>query len=55
MFEIHWRAGEIMWLSYDQVRYLDALATYLELLGVDKVQSLPNSTKNISTDDSKFI
>lgn len=41
IFEIQWRSGDITWMPYYQIKHLQALDAYLELLGVDNVSKLP--------------
>ncbi|KAG2118472.1 hypothetical protein DEU56DRAFT_139727 [Suillus clintonianus] len=37
---IEWRAGDVTWLTYDQVSHLDALGEYLDLLGHTNISEL---------------
>jgi len=39
-FEVEWKAGDTTWLPYDQISHLQAIVTYLELLGVSHISSL---------------
>ncbi|KAG6859831.1 hypothetical protein C0995_003308, partial [Termitomyces sp. Mi166 len=40
MFEVLWKAGDKSWMNYEQVRELDLLTPYLELLGLEKIEDL---------------
>ena len=40
MFEVLWKAGDKSWMSYDQVKELNLLLPYLELLGYEKIEEL---------------
>ncbi|KAG2742089.1 hypothetical protein P692DRAFT_201652613, partial [Suillus brevipes Sb2] len=33
LFEVRWTAGDVTWLTYEQVAHLEALGEYLDLLG----------------------
>ena len=40
-FEILWKAGDITWLPYYQIRHLQAIESYLDLFGINNVSKLP--------------
>lgn len=40
--EVEWKAGDIIWLPYADISHLDALAEYLELIGVTNINNLPD-------------
>jgi hypothetical protein len=40
IFKIVWKSGDVTWLPYYQIRHLQALETYLELMGVDDESKL---------------
>ena len=40
IFEILWKSGDVTWMPYYQIRHLQALDTYLELMGVDSASKL---------------
>ena len=40
-FEILWKSGDVTWLPYYQITYLQALTDYLGLLNVSKIAKLP--------------
>jgi len=42
IFEVLWKAGDITWLPYLQIEYLNALKVYLDLQGVENINVLPN-------------
>ncbi|KAG5725093.1 hypothetical protein E4T56_gene10261 [Termitomyces sp. T112] len=40
MFEVLWKAGDRSWMTYEQVKELNLLEPYLELLGYEKIEEL---------------
>jgi hypothetical protein len=40
LFEIKWRSGDITWMPYFQVSGLQALVSYLEVLGISSISEL---------------
>ena len=40
IFEILWKSGDVTWLPYYQIKHLQALETYLELMGVEHTSQL---------------
>jgi Integrase zinc binding domain len=40
IFEIKWKSGDITWMPYYQIRHLQALDAYLELMGVNAASEL---------------
>ncbi|KAF8996060.1 hypothetical protein BDQ17DRAFT_1430026 [Cyathus striatus] len=44
IFNVKWKSGDSSWLPYYQVSHLDALNTYLELLGVPDISQLLKGT-----------
>jgi len=41
IFKIKWKSGDVTWLPYYQIRHLQALNAYLDLLGVKNAAELP--------------
>ncbi|KZS86390.1 hypothetical protein SISNIDRAFT_386676, partial [Sistotremastrum niveocremeum HHB9708] len=41
LFEVLWQSGDVSWEPLGNGKHLDALASYLEALGVDSITSLP--------------
>jgi len=41
IFKIKWKSGDVTWLPYYQIRHLQALDAYLDLLGVKNAAELP--------------
>ena len=41
-FKILWKSGDVTWLPYYQIQHLQALESYLELLGIDNASKLPS-------------
>jgi len=44
LFELQWKSGDVSWAPYDDVAHLEALGTYLELLGVTGISKLTTGT-----------
>ena len=40
IFEILWKSRDVTWMPYYQIRHLQALDTYLELMGIDSASKL---------------
>ena len=40
VFEILWKSGDVTWMPFYQIRHLQALDTYLELMGIDSASKL---------------
>lgn len=57
MFEVLWKAGDRSWMSYEQVRDLNLLSPYLELVGVEKIEDLIDARSGIPPrdDPQKFL
>ena len=55
MFEILWKSGDITWMPYFQIKQLQALDTYLELLGIDEIAKLPEGKGNPPRDDPQVF
>jgi hypothetical protein len=53
-FEVRWRAGDTTWLPYNQISHLQALATYLELLGVTHISVLRAGIGSPPKDDPQI-
>ncbi|KAL5476653.1 hypothetical protein ACEPAI_2839 [Sanghuangporus weigelae] len=49
-----WKAGDHTWLPYKKVKHLEALNTYLEVLGVDSIENLPMGNDEPDTDDPQI-
>jgi len=43
IFEVEWKAGDVTWLPYADISHLDALAEYLDLIGVTNINNLPDA------------
>jgi len=50
LFELQWKSGDVSWAPYDDVAHLEALGTYLELLGVTGISQLTTGTAPSPTD-----
>jgi hypothetical protein len=55
IFEIRWKSGDITWLPYYQITHLQALADYFDLLGLKKIQQLPEGTGKPPQDDPQIF
>ena len=55
IFEIKWKAGDVTWLPYYQVANIQALAAYLELLGVDNIKDLPKGKGSPPHEDPQIF
>ncbi|KAG6871272.1 hypothetical protein C0993_003566, partial [Termitomyces sp. T159_Od127] len=51
IFEVLWKAGDKTWLSYAQVKDLNLINPYLELVGAETIADLPEGTGNPPQDD----
>ena len=40
LFEIKWKASNVMWLPYYQIRHLQSLEAYLDLFGTSNIANL---------------
>ncbi|OCB89388.1 hypothetical protein A7U60_g3479 [Sanghuangporus baumii] len=54
LFKVVWKAGDHTWLPYEKVKHLEALNTYLEVLGVDSIENLPMGNDEPDTDDPQI-
>lgn len=54
LFKVVWKAGDHTWLPYEKIKHLEALETYLELLGTDSVENLPAGSEDPETDDPQI-
>jgi hypothetical protein len=56
-FKLKWKSGDVTWMPYYQIAHLDALGSYFELLGIDKIEDLPagTSTKTDSYRDPQIF
>ena len=55
VFEIQWKSGDITWMPYYQITYLQALTDYLDLFGISKVEKLPKGTGKPPQDDAQVF
>ena len=55
IFEVWWKAGDITWLPYLQIEHLNALKEYLDLQGVEKIDSLPIGKGNPPQNDPQIF
>ena len=46
IFEVMWKSGDITWMLFYQIRHLQALDAYLELMGVDSTSKLITEREN---------
>ncbi|KAG6805649.1 hypothetical protein H0H92_014596, partial [Tricholoma furcatifolium] len=53
LFRVKWRAGDVTWMPYYQVSHLDALASYLDLLGVQDIADLPMGTSAVASEEDE--
>ncbi|KAG6893837.1 hypothetical protein C0992_008485 [Termitomyces sp. T32_za158] len=51
MFEVLWLAGDKTWMNYEQVKELNLVEPYLELLGIEDIQHLPDGSGKPPSDD----
>ena len=55
-FEILWKAADITWLPYYQIRHLQVIKSYLDLLGINDVSKLPTGKgKPLREDPQIFL
>ena len=55
VFEILWKAGNITWLPYYQIRHLQALDVYLDLLDIEFLGKLPNGKGKPPHDNAQIF
>ena len=55
VFEILWKSGDVTWMPYFQIKELQALEVYLELLGVDEISKLPEGKGNPPREDPQVF
>ena len=59
IFEILWKSGDVMWLPPPlplyQIRHLQALEAYLELMGVNNASALPIGTGKPPQEDPQVF
>ncbi|KAG5720641.1 hypothetical protein E4T56_gene4945 [Termitomyces sp. T112] len=55
IFEVLWRAGDITWLPYDQVKELDLLAPYLDAQNASNISELTPGTGKPPVDDPQVF
>ena len=51
MFEVVWKSGDVTWLPYYQIKHLQSLDAYLELMGVDDASKLTSGKGKPPQDD----
>jgi len=51
IFKVEWKAGDVTWLPYADISHLDALAEYLDLIGVTNINNLPDGSGTPPSDD----
>ena len=54
-FEILWKSGDVTWMPYFQIKELQALETYMELLGVEEIAKLPEGKGNLPREDPQVF
>lgn len=55
IFEISWKAGDVSWLSYDSIRELTVLQTYLESVGSQSIVDLSEGRGQPPDDDPQVF
>ena len=55
VFEILWKSGDVTWMPFYQIRHLQALETYLELMGVDSASKLVAEKGNPPQEDPQVF
>jgi len=55
VFEVLWKAGDITWLPYFQIEHLNALNEYLDLQGVEDINTLPAGKGNLPHQDPQVF
>ena len=54
IFEVLWKSSDVTWMPYYQIRHLQALETYLELMGVTNASQLITGKGNPPQDDPQI-
>ena len=54
-FEMKWKSGDITWMPYYQIRHLQALDAYFDLLGVKNTAELPAGKGNPPQEDPQVF
>ena len=54
LFEVKWTSGNITWLPYYQITYLQVLSKYLDLVGVQKISQLPKGSRTPPQNDPQI-
>lgn len=54
-FEIVWKSGDVTWMPFYQIRHLQALEIYLDLIGVDSASKLPAGKGKPPQDDPQVF
>ena len=52
-FQILWKVGDMTWVSYREVVYLNVLDGYCELMGVRNAAELPSNYINMDPEDEE--
>jgi hypothetical protein len=55
VFEILWKSGDVTWMPLYQIRHLQALETYLELMGINDASKLPAGKGNPPQEDPQVF
>jgi hypothetical protein len=55
IFEILWKSGDVTWIPHYQIKHLQALEAYLELMGVEDVSKLKAGKGNPPRDDPQVF
>lgn len=55
IFEILWKSGDTTWMPYYQIKHLQALDAYLELMGADNVSKLVTGKGKPPRDDPQVF
>ena len=55
VFEILWKSGDVTWMPLYQIKHLQALETYLELMGITDASKLPAGKGNPPQEDPQLF
>ena len=54
-FEIKWQSGDVTWMPYYQIKHLQALSDYFELLGIQNISELPKGKGSLPQEDPQIF
>ena len=55
IFEIKWQSRDVTWMPYYQIKHLQALSDYFELLGIQNISELPKGKGSPSQEDLQIF